>query len=240
MKFSIITPSYNSEKTIRRTIESVLKQTYQDYEYIIIDGDSTDNTLEIIKQYGGIFGEKLKVISEKDNGIYDAMNKGIRLACGDLIGIINSDDWYELNTLENVVNDENIDGNCIYYGFLRFWEGGIEKSCALYRHEFLRETMINHPACFVAKKIYDEYGLYDCGYKAAADYEFMLRVFYKSDNVRFIPVYHILANFQIGGITGSYKSIAEAMKVKQKYKIISRWKYFLILIGLWGRKMLGE
>ena len=99
MKFSIITPCFNSENTIERTLKSVLNQTYSMYEYIIVDGGSTDSTLDIIRSYKDFFGDKLKVISEPDNGIYDAMNKGISWATGDFVGIVNSDDFYEEDCL---------------------------------------------------------------------------------------------------------------------------------------------
>lgn len=102
-KVSIITACYNSEKTIERTLKSVLAQTYSNYEYIIIDGMSTDDTLKIIDAYRNAFGSKLKVVSERDSGIYNAMNKGIKMASGELVGIINSDDWYEPDALQTIV-----------------------------------------------------------------------------------------------------------------------------------------
>jgi len=96
---SIITPCLNSKKTIRKTIESVINQTYKNIEYIIVDGESTDGTIEIINEYREKYKDCIKFISEKDNGIYDAMNKGIKLCSGSLIGIINSDDYYETNAV---------------------------------------------------------------------------------------------------------------------------------------------
>ena len=107
MKVSIITACFNSEKTIKTTIESVLHQTYSNIEYIIIDGKSSDSTIEIVKEYMPLFRGRLRYISEKDNGIYDAMNKGIRLSKGDVIGIINSDDFYELDAVENIIKYMN-------------------------------------------------------------------------------------------------------------------------------------
>ena len=107
MKISIITVCYNSEKTIKNTIDSVLSQTYKNYEYIIIDGKSTDNTVNLIKKYQKKFDNKLKYISEKDNGIYDAMNKGVLRAIGGIIGIVNSDDWLEPKALDIVAEIAN-------------------------------------------------------------------------------------------------------------------------------------
>ena len=99
MKISIITATYNSGRTLTDTIESVLHQTYQDIEYIVVDGASTDNTKEIISRYQERLGDKLKYVSEKDNGLYEAMNKGINMATGDVIGILNSDDYYTANDI---------------------------------------------------------------------------------------------------------------------------------------------
>ena len=106
MKISIITASYNSGKTIRHTVESVLRQTYPDFEYIVVDGGSTDNSIDIVKDYQVAFKGRLKWISEKDKGIYDAMNKGIRMATGDVVGILNSDDFYtDENVLQTVADN---------------------------------------------------------------------------------------------------------------------------------------
>lgn len=104
MKISIITTTFNSEKTIRDTIESIINQTYTDYEYIIIDGASDDHTIDIVKEYEPILGNKLKWISEKDKGIYDAMNKGILLATGEIIGILNSDDFFSSNNILDTIS----------------------------------------------------------------------------------------------------------------------------------------
>ena len=106
MKISIITATYNSESTIRHTIESVLMQTHKDIEYIIVDGASTDGTMSIVKEYAPLFGDKLKYISEKDKGLYDAMNKGIGVSTGDIVGILNSDDFYTTTTILERVNNE--------------------------------------------------------------------------------------------------------------------------------------
>ena len=104
MLFTIITVCFNSEMTIERTIQSVLNQTCQDYEYIIIDGASTDGTMDIVRKYEPLFQGRMRWISEKDQGIYDAMNKGIGVASGELIGIVNSDDYYEPDALEIMKN----------------------------------------------------------------------------------------------------------------------------------------
>lgn len=115
-KFSIITISYNSESSIERTIKSVLSQSYKNYEYIVVDGGSIDKTIDIIKQYEPLFEGRMKWVSEPDKGIYNAMNKGVSRSDGDIIGIVNSDDWLEEESLQKIINvTETINdiSNCI-------------------------------------------------------------------------------------------------------------------------------
>lgn len=238
MKISIITPCFNSAGTIAQTIESVLGQTYQNYEYIIVDGRSIDGTLEIIDGYKSAFKKKLTVISEADSGIYDAMNKGIQRASGDIIGIINSDDWYEPEALQNVVDTYMGQKYSVFYGMMRFFEGEKEFACAIYHPDFMDRIMINHPTCFVTKDIYRDFGVYDLRYKAAADYDYMLML-YKSNKVSFIPIYKIQANFRSGGITGSVVSMKETMEIRRKYGFINRWQYIVALIACYVRKMIS-
>lgn len=215
MKVSIITVCLNSEKHIEQTIKSVLNQTYKDIEYIIVDGKSNDNTLNIIEKYKPLFKGRLKVISEKDNGIYDAMNKGIRYSTGELIGIINSDDWYEMDTVEYVVKHFN--GNNIIYGALLFWRDNNIDRLQIKSHKELEKSMIAHPTVFVPKIIYDKYGVFDTNYKLAADYELMLR-YYKT-NVKFTYISKVLTNFRLGGATtqNEIKSENETRIIKKKY-----------------------
>ncbi len=187
---SIITVCYNSEKYIKDTIESVLKQTYQNFQYIIIDGGSTDRTLEIIKKYMPKFNGKMKWISEKDKGIYDAMNKGINLAKGDLIGIINSDDWYNSTALETIINnyDKDVD---IYYGDIYIIKK-IDNHFYIRRRNGnklnlikIKASSIPHPSCFVKTSWYRKLK-YDTKYKSAADYKFILESFVNGANFKYI------------------------------------------------------
>lgn len=182
MRISIITVCYNSSKTITRTIESVLSQNDVQLEYLIIDGASKDNTVPIAESYRQLFeskGVSYIVNSEPDKGIYDAMNKGVRLASGDIIGILNSDDYYSSsNVLCTVIKGfetnktETLYGNLLYVKEgkpFRYWRSGNF-------HTFKHGWMPPHPAFFVTKEAYQKYGLYrlDCGVNA--DYEFMLRL----------------------------------------------------------------
>lgn len=228
---SIITVCYNSAKTIRRTLESVLQQTYDHYEYIVIDGASSDDTLEILKSYEPLFDGKMKIISETDSGIYDAMNKGIEKASGKLIGIVNSDDFYEEKALEIMVRkyEELQREHVVLYGFQRNLSGEKEKSVVLFHHDFLSQQMITHPTCFVSKSVYRDFGMFDTSYKSSADYEFMLRIFY-GNQVFFQPVYEIISNFQLGGMSSSEKGYRETAKLQYRYRFISPLRYVKIIV----------
>jgi glycosyltransferase involved in cell wall biosynthesis len=153
---SIITVAYNSENTIRDTIESVLNQTYTNIEYIIVDGLSKDHTFEIAKSYQNKFIQKgiaYTIKSEKDNGIYDAMNKGIKISQGEIIGIINSDDWYEQDTIEKVVESFKNTKFDYFFGDLRLINGKKTKiKHAKYTKHYVSSRNWNHPTSFVAEE----------------------------------------------------------------------------------------
>lgn len=204
MKISIITVCYNSEKTIARTIESVLSQKNVELEYLVIDGKSKDKTVEIAESYRSRFEErKIRYVvqSEKDDGIYDAMNKGIRLSSGDIIGILNSDDWYAGNDVLSTVADvfwkkqtETLYGNLLYVKNgkpYRYWRSGKF-------HTFKHGWMPPHPAFFVTSEAYKKYGLYrlDCGVNA--DYELMLR-FLEKEKATTCWVDKTFVNMSAGG-----------------------------------------
>lgn len=223
-KVSVITVCYNSESSIRKTIESVLNQSYQNIEYVIIDGGSTDRTIEIIKEYQGLFGERMKLISEADRGIYDAMNKGLHIVTGDLIGILNSDDYYEKQAVENMVLSLREDKYQILYGFVRYWKNNTEYSTNRQSHSFLQENMIAHPACFVTKAVYDDFGGFDLKYVSAADYDFMLRMS-KIPDVNFYPVDFLVTNFAMGGMSSTDAAWLDLLKLRKDYEMISEKEY---------------
>lgn len=225
MKVTVITVCFNSEDTIERTIQSVLSQTYSDIEYIICDGKSTDNTLNIVEKYKDAFNGRLTVISEQDRGMYDAMNKGIELAQGELIGIINSDDWYEPTAVEDTVNAVIECGKreVITYGIVRYYEDGQEESLHFYRHEFLKKRMISHPTCFVSKAVYDKIGRFDLRYRLASDYDFMLRAY--QNNVDFVPIYKLIADFRFGGASQCAQTGMETLKIKKENGLIMSVDY---------------
>lgn len=228
-KVSIITVCYNSDKTVRRTFESVLHQSYTEFEYIVVDGLSTDRTVEIIKEYEPLFQGRMCWISEKDNGIYDAMNKGIRMAQGELIGIINSDDYYELNAVECMVNAMTEEKYQILYGAMRTWKDGEEESISISSHKFLRDRMIDHPSCFVTRAVYEDFGYFDSRYASVADYDFMLRMSEQKEVV-FRPVYEIIANFTLGGMCSTDKAYIELVRMQRERGILSEEEYKRIIM----------
>lgn len=234
MKFSIITVCYNSEKTIRRTFESVLNQSVTDYEYIVVDGASKDGTLDIIREYEPKFKGRMRYVSEPDNGIYDAMNKGIRMAQGEIIGIINSDDYYETDALQNLLSHFSTSAD-IYYGILRCLNEEGEFALLRYSHTSWKDHCVQHPACFVSQKAYEKFGLFDLQYKIAADYDLFLR--FVKEGATFVQINAVLANFSSGGISDKTPSY-ENIKVRFQHGIISRQKYWLKLIVEFAKKRL--
>lgn len=187
MRVSIITATYNSGKTVRDTIESVLWQTFPDIEYIVVDGASKDDTMDVVCQYERKFGGKLKIVSEPDKGIYDAMNKGIRMATGEIVGILNSDDFFTSNEVIQKVADafeaEELDA---VYGDIHFVKSGNLKKCTRYfSSRYFRPCLLRfgfmpaHPSFYCKKSVFEEYGLYDLQYHTASDFEMMVRLFGK-------------------------------------------------------------
>ena len=226
IKVSIVTVCYNSEKTIERTIKSVLNQTYKNIEYIIIDGASTDKTLEIVDRYIDLFNGRLKVISEKDDGIYYAMNKGIKIATGKLIGIINSDDWYENNAVKDIITaykDCHDNPFSVYYGKTSYISNGKVIKIEQSSHERLEYEMISHPSSFVTAAAYHELEVFNTDYPCVADYDLMLR-YYRSGKVSFIQVDSHIANFTIGGMSSTGKAYIDLLKLKMNYGKINRLK----------------
>lgn len=185
MKISIITVCYNSSKTIEDTLKSVCNQSYGDIEYIVVDGASTDNTSEILSKYDHIISKK---ISEKDKGLYDAMNKGLGLCTGDYVGIINSDDtFYDENVISNIVmylklnkGLEACTGNIIQHN-----EDG--KTVRVYDSSSWEPERLKigfmppHPSIFFKRSLFEAYGNYQIDFKIAADYELITRFFLKNE-----------------------------------------------------------
>jgi glycosyltransferase involved in cell wall biosynthesis len=235
---TIITVCYNSSATIERTILSVLNQSCDFFEYIIIDGKSTDGTLDIIKKHEAVFKNKgisFTWISEPDKGMYDAMNKGINIAKGEYIAILNSDDWYEFNTIQTVYNTYKVNRDIdIFYGIVRYWKNNEILLIHCYGHKFLHEGMIPHPTCFISKDTYKKYGMYDLTYKSASDYDLLLKM-RKCD---FFLIPQIITNFCWGGVsTTLLRNDIETQVIRKKYNIISKKKYFIFILKLYLKKI---
>ncbi len=207
MKVSLLTVSFNSEFTIKDTVESILSQDHKDIEYIIVDGNSKDNTVEIIKSFGTNID---KWISEPDKGIYDAMNKAIRMATGEVVGILNSDDFYSSSTIisqiANAFEDESIDA---VFGDLVFVDpNNLKKvvrkysSAQWHPEKFAKGFMPAHPTFFVRRKYYEQIGLFKTDYKIAADYELLIRFLYVHKlKYKYLPIN--MVTMRKGGVSSN-------------------------------------
>jgi len=243
-KVSVVTCTYNSAKTVRHTFESVLAQVDDIYEYIVVDGASTDETVEIIKEYEPKFGGKMKWKSEPDKGLYDAFNKGVAQCTGDLIGIINSDDWYEPNACREAAEAMTEDPYQVVYGFVRYVDGDdTELYVELASHNNLKKKMINHPGCFVTRETYETFGDFNTRWKAVADYDLMYR-YWKTGQVKFNPVYKVWANYAITGQSYSYNGAKERYDFQLEKGLISKPEYMYRIAGLKGlrayKKLKGQ
>ena len=227
MKISIITATYNSQATLNSCMMSVLCQSYQNIEYVIVDGNSTDETLGLVKQHQLKFPQiEFKILSEPDNGIYDALNKGLKLATGEVIGFLHSDDIFaETSIISKIINqfkNNTIDG---VYGDLEYVEKQNTskivrkwKSCNFNFALLKKGWMLPHPTLFLRKEVYEKYGNFDLTYKIAADYDFMLRIL-KVDCLRFNYLPKVITKMRVGGASNkSIKNIFQ--KTKEDYRVV--------------------
>ncbi len=242
---SVVTVVYNGEKYLEQTIQSVINQDYDNVEYIIIDGGSTDGTLDIIKKYENQIDYW---VSESDKGLYDAMNKGIICSTGELLGFINSDDYYNNNAISSVVeckkpNNDNI----VIYGdtvllkdnkeFLRKAHStGLKYNIYPYSLKWIWLGMIfGHPSSFISRKLYKRLGFFDVSFKISADYDLILRI-YQQKNVHFINVSRIISYFRYGGIS----SERDSNLLKEDYIARRKQSFFManvIKIALFIREV---
>ncbi|MBS1936035.1 MAG: glycosyltransferase [Bacteroidetes bacterium] len=242
MKISIITATYNSSLTVRDTLKSIEEQDYNNIEHIIIDACSVDDTLKIVSEFPHVG----KTISERDNGIYDAMNKGIKMATGDVVGILNSDDVYVHPSVVSMVakSFENEKIQAVYADLqyvqyndmnkvVRTWRTG-----AFNKKKFYYGWMPPHPTFFVRKKVYEEIGLFNLSLRSSADYEFMLRVLLKHGlPVHYIP--EILVKMRVGGVSNAtFKNRIKANKEDRiAWKINGLQPYFFTVFAKPIRKI---
>lgn len=229
MKLTIITATFNSAHGINKCMDSILHQDYENIEYIIIDGESKDLTLEIISEKQKTH-PSIKLISESDQGIYDALNKGLSAASGDIIGFVHSDDFLESNNIigdiVSMIKSENLDG---VYGDLQYVDKNNTKivirnwkSSEFNKSLLKRGWMPPHPTLYLKKEVYENHGLFDLSYKISADYDFMLRVFNDSE-LKFGYLPKVITRMRVGGASNrSLKNIIR--KTKEDYRAIKRNK----------------
>jgi len=236
MKVSIITATYNSAKTISDTLKSLNDQTYQNIEYIIIDGNSKDNTLKVIKQQ---CSRVATVISEPDKGIYDALNKGINAATGDIVGFLHSDDLFAYHDAVKDIVDTFQSNHCdaIYADLeyvskdntnnvVRLWKSG-EYS----KQKIKNGWMPPHPTFYMKRELYRQYGLFDLSFKIAADYDSLLRYLWVN-NIKMSYVPKVLIKMRVGGASNrSLKNIIQ--KTKEDIKALSKNKVPVLRSIIW-------
>lgn len=226
MKISIITATYNSESTIEKTLASVANQTHSDIEHIIVDGASKDKTIDVIRKYKHVD----KVVSEADNGIYDALNKGIRIATGDIIGLLHADDFYpDINIVEkinSIFENKKCDalyGDLDYVSLIdtnkiiRHWSAGKFEKIKL-----RKGWMPPHPTFYVKKDLYKKFGNFNIAYKIAADYDLMLRFLSQDIEVKYLP--EVIVKMCVGGVSNRgikniLKKSSEDLKVLRRNNI---------------------
>jgi glycosyltransferase involved in cell wall biosynthesis len=214
MKITIVTVSFNSSLTIEDTLNSVLSQTYPDIEYIVVDGNSQDKTINVIKTFEPLFTGRMKWISEQDKGLYDAMNKGIQMATGDVIGIINSDDLFcDDRAIEKVIRvfEQNKTLNSVYADLYYVAQNDTDKIVRQWltgaQRKFKYGWHPAHPTFYVRREIYEKYGLFNLDFKLAADFEIMLR-FLEKYKISTFYLREPLVKMRLGGETNkSYKNI---------------------------------
>ena len=240
-KITVITVCYNSSKTIERAIKSVLAQSYNDLEYLVIDGNSQDDTLAILASYKEQFAQKditFSYISEPDQGIYDAINKGIKMATGSWVSIINSDDWLEENVLTAdfaIHLQDNVD---LLYGFVRFYRDGIATSQEVIFEPELPWGTMHHQGIIYRKELHNRYGYYSLANRVCSDYLFLASCFVNNAKFKFID--KLIAHFSHGGSHTqlAYHAGIEEAKIKLKFGFITRIEYYKKLIKAFSRKFL--
>lgn len=236
---SIVTVVRNAREAIEKTIHSVLGQTYENIEYVIIDGGSTDGTLDILQSYDRQLAFWL---SEPDEGISDAFNKGIACASGDLIGLINAGDWYEPDAVKRVVEHYVKRPTDVLFGDLQIWEGTVRSHVIYPREDLLpRRMTLNHPTMFVARRGYERLGLFRKELRLTMDYEWILRA--KKEGLAFSRIPRVLAHMEAGGVSSQnwLKTRWEMVQVKNLYAPgLKNYAEFVLQVGFGVARRLME
>lgn len=244
MKISIITVVLNAKQTIRDTIESVLFQNYKDIEVIVIDGNSVDGTIDIIKGYGK---QITQFVSEPDKGIYDAMNKGVALATGDIIGILNADDFYIDNTviekIANIFQQEKVDS--VFADLVYIKGNNLNKiirkydSSSFHPDKFSYGVMPAHPTFFTKKTIYRQYGVFRTDLKIAADFDILARFLY-THKISYYYLPQTIVKMRLGGVSTALSSVwinnIEILRVCKENNIKTN---FFKILRRYVRKIIG-
>lgn len=229
MKVSVITTTYNSAATIADTLKSVLAQNWTDLEHIVVDGNSADNTMEIVRSFEPAYGGRLRYISEPDKGLYDAMNKGIRMATGDVVGILNSDDFFtDADVLKSVAEAFLANDIECLYGDIHFVRANNLERCVRYysgasfRRWQMRVGMSPpHPSIYCRREVFDRIGFYDQTFRVCADFDFMLRAFYLNTlRQMYVPV--DMVTMRTGGLSSNSSRVTqEHIRIFRKHGMVS-------------------
>jgi len=245
---SIVTICFNAEATIRDTLASIQRQTYEHMEYIVIDGGSTDGTTGILTEFESVYSRPFRWVSETDRGIFDAMNKGLQMARGEVIGILNADDWYEPETVEEVVKAfaRSPDELRIVAGRLCLCDRSGRK---LYYRDpspdvharVERQMPVHHPSTFVPRAVYDRIGTYDREFELSADYDLVFRAV--KAGVSFFSAEKVVTNMRVGGLSSvglknDRRRVLEDHLIRRKHGVSGAFRYFLKdLLMVYYRKL---
>lgn len=211
-KVSIVTTTYNDAESLRKTIRQVLSQDYENIEYIIVDGGSTDGTAEVIKEAEVLFGPRLRWISEPDKGIYDALNKGMKMATGDILGCC-FDEFASADVISKMVRIMEEEGTDGVHGDLNYMDGDrVVRRWRQGQGKIRYGWMPGHPTLYLRRKVYERFGYYKTDYRISADYEFMIRILNKGEvKLSYLP--EVLIKMSHGGTsTNSLGAYLEGMK----------------------------
>lgn len=211
MKISIVTPTFNSAATLRDTLSSILYQTYQDYEVLLQDAGSKDGTVEIAREFEPKFSGRLKIVSARDNGLYDGFNKGAQRATGEVVGVLNSDDFYSTNTvLETIAKTyaEHPEIDAVYADVHYVYPSDLSKPIRYYSSKLFNRKRMEmgympaHPTFYARRECYEKYGYFDLNYKVAADFENLLRMIYVH-NIKTFYIEQDWVTMRTGGASSS-------------------------------------
>lgn len=241
MKISAIICTFNSAWRLPKTLDSILSQDFSDYELLIIDGASSDGTLDVIKEYEKKFCGKLNYVSEKDRGIYDAMNKGIGMAKGEFLVVIGAGDWFEKNAFEKAAECiEKNPGADAVFGKTRIWDAALKKNQIVQTmSDELPGHPMQHPALFYKKSLHDKFGIYDESYRIAADYAFCLKAFY-AGKTRVVPFDVVVSNFVMDGVSSNnqIRALRENKRALAEVRLKHK-RYLIEYLTHYKKKILG-